>query len=162
VTASTSALIAPGRYFEELSPGMTFCTDGRTIIDSDVMQFAGLTADHNYLHVNHEAAKDGPFGAPVAHGMLVMSVSQGLFVLSGVVRGTSLGLAGFSDWRFLKPVFLGDTIHAEVEVKAARRASRGARGICEFEVRVVNQASAVVQSGTAVVLVATKPERTSE
>jgi acyl dehydratase len=149
--------VEDGKFFEDLSVGDNFSTDGRTITESDVIMFAGMTADHNYLHVDFQSARKGPFGAPVAHGMLVMSIGQGLLVESRLLHGTSLGLAGFSDWRFVKPVFFGDTIRAEIEVTGTRRASRGARGVCHFGLRLLNQQSEIVQSGTAVIMVAIRP-----
>jgi acyl dehydratase len=145
-----------GLHFEDLSVGRTFQTDGRTVTESDVFLFAGLTADYNYLHVDRHAAATGPFGAPVAHGMLVMSIGQGLFVSSRLLHGTSLGLAGFSEWKFTRPVFFGDTVHMQIEVSSARLTSRGDRGVCQFLLSLRNQEDDEVQTGIAVVLVASR------
>lgn len=146
----------PGLYLEDIEVGQKFDLDGRTITESDVLRFAGLTGDFNSLHVDYEEARAGPFGRPVAHGMLVMSVAQGLLVQSRIVHGTSLGLAGFEEWRFIRPVFMGDTIRSSVEIMGARRASSGDKGVCRFRQSVRNQTSELVQEGSYVVMLAVK------
>ncbi|MGE5417147.1 MAG: MaoC family dehydratase [Acidobacteriota bacterium] len=85
----------------------------KTISEHDVYTFAGLTGDFSWVHVNEERAKKGRFGQRIAHGMLTIGFIS-------CVIGTQIPGPGTiyltQDMKFLKPVFFGDTIHAEVEV----------------------------------------------
>ena len=66
-----------GMYFEDFEVGARFVTAGRTVTESDVMSFAGLSGDMNPLHVDREFARGTAFGEPVAHGLLVLSIAAG-------------------------------------------------------------------------------------
>ena len=65
-------------YLEDVSVGDAFTTVARTITEADIVSFAYLSGDFNPLHMDHEWARRGPFGRPIAHGMLSLAVSSGL------------------------------------------------------------------------------------
>ena len=87
-------------YFEDFEVGATFSTAARTITESDVMAFAGVSGDFNPLHVDREFCGTLPYGEPIAHGLLVLSVASGLGVQTGIFSGTNLAFLGIEEWRF--------------------------------------------------------------
>jgi 3-hydroxybutyryl-CoA dehydratase len=133
-----------GRYFEDFKVGEVLVTGRRTVEGGDVSRFAGLTGDFNPLHTDETFAKETPFGARVAHGILTLAVSNGQQNLSGWFEGTALALLGLDRLRFTAPVKFGDTIHTEMTVKQARESSRTDRGVVTFDVVVRNQRDEVV------------------
>ena len=142
-----------GRHFEEIEVGGEFATGSRTITQADIDAFADLTGDRNPLHVDEEFARAGPFGGRIAHGPLVFALAIGLVSASGFVLGTALGMLALEDWRFLRPVRVGDTITVRFTVTEKRPSSTPGRGIVKRLIRVLDQTGAVVQEGTSVILV---------
>ena len=67
-------------YFEDCTIGEVRTSRGRTITETDIVNFAGLSGDFVELHMNEEYARNGPFGKRIAHGALVFSISTGLMV----------------------------------------------------------------------------------
>lgn len=146
-----------GMYFEEFQVGQKVITDGRTISEHDILAFAGLSGDFNTIHTDAEYARTTPFGQRVAHGLLVLSIVSGLAVKSGIVDGTILAFREVSEWKFSKPVFIGNTIHAEVEVTETKAFPRLGGGAVTLRVVVKNQSNDTVQTGTWVFLVLSQP-----
>ncbi len=128
-----------GRYFDDFKVGEVLVTGRRTVEGGDVSRFAGLTGDFNPLHTDEVFARQAPFGARVAHGILTLAVSNGQQNLSGWFEGTALALLGLDRVRFTAPVKFGDTIHTEMTVKQARESSKAERGVVTFDVAVKNQ-----------------------
>jgi acyl dehydratase len=137
--------------------GRQWVTQRRTITESDVSTFAGLSGDFNPLHVDETFAAQGPFGRRVVHGLLVLSIATGLRQQSGVFYGVVRAFAELKSWRFLKPVFMGDTIMVVTTVMEARPTSKPGQGIVEQRVDVVNQDGDIVQSGIFVTMIAGRP-----
>ena len=105
-----------------------------------INQFAELTGDHQWIHVDVERAKkESPFGAPIAHGFLTLSLlprlaSGGTFRLTG--QGSAINY-GAESLRFLAPVPSGSQVHARNRVVRAEAKSGGTLLTSEIEVRVV-------------------------
>src|SRR5437667_2694739 len=123
-----------GRFFEDFKMGEVLVTGRRTVEGGDVSRFAGLTGDFNPLHTDEVFAKQTPFGARVAHGILTLAVSNGQQNLSGWFEGTALALLGLDRVKFTAPVKFGDTIHTEMTVTQARASSTPGRGAGAFDV----------------------------
>jgi acyl dehydratase len=85
--------------------------------------------------------------------MLGMSVMTGLVARTGMLDGTALAFLGIEDWKFLKPVFLGDTIHVRMTVSGIRPSSKPGSGVLKRLVEIVNQRGEVTQSGSLVTLI---------
>ena len=145
-------------YFEDLTLGRQFVTQSRTVTESDVVAFAGLSGDFNALHVDETFAAAGPFGRRVAHGLLVLSMATGLRQQSGVFHGVVRAFAEVRSWVFRRPVFIGDTITAVTTIVSARTTSKPGQGIVEQRVDVVNQHGDIVQTGIFVTMIACRPE----
>lgn len=134
--------IAAGRYYwEDLQIGFKYRTSSRTITESDIVSFAALTGDMNRAHVDDEAARRGPFGKRIAHGLLVVSYMAGLntrTIVNQLLEPSMLALLG-TECRFLKPTFAGDTITVDIEVIETRPSSKPDRGIVKFRRNAVSQ-----------------------
>jgi acyl dehydratase len=152
-----SAARKRGLYFEEFTPGMTITSAGRTVTESDIVSFACLTGDFNQIHVDAEYARDTPFGQRVAHGLLVLSFSLGLAVQTGVLEGTILAFREVIEWKFSKPVFIGDTIQVSMTVTEVKEIKRINAGSVTVNVEVKNQRSEVVNKGILSFLMALQP-----
>jgi 3-hydroxybutyryl-CoA dehydratase len=146
-----------GLYFEEFEPGMTIITPGRTITESDIVGFAGLTGDFNLIHTDAVYSAASPFGQRVAHGLLGLSIASGLGTRTGVLEGTVMAFREVNEWKFVKPVFIGDTIHAEMEVMEMKAMPRIGGGAVMLKVDVKNQKDEGVMKGSWTVLIMSKP-----
>ncbi len=135
-----------GMLFEEFEVGLDIETAARTITETDIVNFAGLSGDFNFIHTNAYAAKDTPFGQRVAHGMLVASIATGLAVQQGFIDGTTLAFREL-EWKFTKPVFIGDTVHVAIKVTETKPMPRLGGGLVTFDARVVNQDGDPVHKG---------------
>jgi 3-hydroxybutyryl-CoA dehydratase len=146
-----------GLYFEEFEVGQKLVTRGRTITDSDLVQFAGLTGDFNPMHTDAEYMKGSMFGQRIAHGLLSLSYAMGQAYQLGVLERTVLAFREI-DMKFSAPVFIGDTIRAELTVLEKTEARRLGGGLVKFEMRILNQEGKVVQKGNISLLMAAKPQ----
>ena len=104
-----------GHFFEDLSVGTTVISPGRTVTETDLMTFAGLSGDFNQVHVNAEYARKGPFGQRVVYGLLGMAFATGLLSQIGFIAETAVAWRDLT-WKFSRPIFIGDTIHARAAV----------------------------------------------
>lgn len=141
-----------GRYFEEFELGDTMVTQEHVVTEEEIVAFARLTGDNNPLHTDHEYTKTHMFGQPVAHGLLVLSIASGLSWQLGFMQETVLAFRGL-EWKFSRPVFIGDRIRVKVEVYQRKAMPRLGGGAVIFDVKVLNQDDDVVQRGKWNVLV---------
>ncbi len=160
MTPPTPAEFGAMRYFwEDLPVGFTWKTSSRTITEADVTLFASLTGDFNRAHVDAEFAAAGPFGQRIAHGLLIVAFMAGLntrTIVNQLLEPSQLALLGV-DTKFLRPTFIGDTIHVAVEVAAARTTSKPGRGVLTFKRSAINQRGEIVVECLAHMLVAMRP-----
>ena len=148
-----------GLSYGDLHVGMSFRSPGRTITDADLVAFAGLTGDYSELHTSDVYARSSQFGRRVAHGMLGLAYAHGLmWARTGELRDMAVAFLGISDWRFVGPVFVGDTIFVDYRIAELRDSrSKPTQAIATFDVEVVNQDGTVVQRGRKVLLVSKVP-----
>ena len=148
-----------GYTYADLHVGMSFRSPGRTITDADLVAFAGLTGDYSELHTSDVYAKSSEFGRRVAHGMLGLAYAHGLmWARTGDLRETAIAFLGIDDWRFLQPIFVGDTIFVNYRIAELRDSkSRPTQAIATFDVAVVDQDNRVVQRGRKALLVSKVP-----
>jgi len=134
-----------GKYFGELQVGTRFeHRPGRTVTETDNLLFSTMSMNPQPLHLDVEFARQSPFGQILVNSMFTLAVVIGLSV-GETTLGTTVGNLGFDETRFPNPVFIGDTIYAATEVKAARESkSRPEWGIVTFEHRGTNQRGEVV------------------
>ena len=150
--------IGKGLYFEEFEVGMTITSPGRTITESDIVSFAGLSGDYTQIHTDVEFSKSSPLGRRVAHGLLGLAVASGLAARTGVLEGTALAFREINDWKFIKPIFIGDTVHILMTVIEVKGLPRLGGGAVSIELRVINQNEETLMKGVWKVLMASQPE----
>jgi 3-hydroxybutyryl-CoA dehydratase len=138
-------------YFDDVQVGQEWLSLGRTVTETDLVNFAGLSGDFNPIHIDHEFAKTTPFRRPIAHGLLVFSLSTGLAVNTPMMR--TLAFISIRDWQFKEPVFIGDTLHVRTTVAEKQVSGRGRRGIVTWKRQIINQADKIVQEGITVTMV---------
>ena len=148
-----------GYRYADLHVGMAFRSPGRTITDADLVAFAGLTGDFSELHTSEVYAKNSQFGRRVAHGMLGLAYAHGLmWPRTGELRETAVAFLGINDWKFLEPIFVGDTIFVNYQISELRDSkSRPTQAIAVFDVSVVDQNDRTVQRGSKALLVSKVP-----
>jgi 3-hydroxybutyryl-CoA dehydratase len=147
-----------GMWFEEFEVGEQIISPGRTITESDIVSFAGLSGDYNQIHTNAELAGKTPFGQRVAHGLLGLSIASGLAMRTGVLEGTVIAFREINNWKFTNPIFIGDTIHAELNILETKPIPRIGGGSLIIEIVVKNQRDEVTMKGTWTALVSSKPK----
>ncbi len=136
--------------FEQLNVGDKWTSTERTVIAADLQSFANLTGDHDPLHTDPQFAANGPFGKPVAHGLLGLSILAGLSSKAPAVL--TAALVDIRSWSFTKPVFVGDVVRAVTEVIDLK--PRGRRhGEVHWYRQLFNQNGDKVQDGILVTLV---------
>ena len=143
-------------HLEDIEVGSVLASPARTITPDDISTFASLTGDHNPLHSDPAAVAEGPpYDAPVAHGLLITSISSGQ---PTAADGWALGVYLEETRRFVAPVYAGDAIRTLSTVTDVRRSrSKPDRGVVTMQVQVRNQRDEVVQTGIDVVLVGARP-----
>lgn len=148
-----------GYRYADLHVGMAFRSPGRTITDADLVGFAGLTGDFSELHTSDIYAKNSQFGRKVAHGLLGLAYAHGLmWARTGELRETAVAFLGINEWKFLEPIFVGDTIFVNYRISELRDSkSRPTQAIAVFDVSVVNQDNTTVQRGSKALLVSKVP-----
>lgn len=125
-------------YFEDYEVGSSRTSTGRTITEADIVTHAGQTGDFYPHHMDAEWCKTQPFGARMAHGTLVLSVSVGM--LAGEINESAMSY-GYDKVRFIAPVFIGDTITSKAEIVAKRDHAKKPEefGMVDEQVTVTNQ-----------------------
>ena len=147
-----------GLYFEDFFVGQSLDTQKRTISEDDIMSFARLSGDDNRIHTDPEFSKTTMFGKQVAHGLLGLAIASGLAWQTGILDGTVIAFREVNEWKFVKPVFIGDTIYVELEVTETKALPRIGGGSVTILLEVKNQNDEVCHRGTWTVLMMSKPE----
>lgn len=135
-------------YLNEFHVGDIFTTLSRTVTETDVVLFAGITGDNNPIHTDKTYAENLPFKSRIAHGLLGAGIAVGLWGRMGLVDGSAIAAIG-TEWKFVGAIKIGDTIHSEVEVLEIKRSkSKPDRGILKIQYKIINQDDQVCQIGS--------------
>jgi acyl dehydratase len=141
------------KYFEDFTAGEIAVTRARTITETDIVNFAALTGDWYPLHTDIEYAKKGPFGERIAHGLLILSIANGLMPLYDMAI---VAFYGMDKVRFTAPTKIGDTIHVELEV-VEKQDKGDIGGVITLKEYVKNQRGENVALSIKKVLIAKRP-----
>jgi acyl dehydratase len=136
---------AAHRYFEDIEVGEEYESPGRTVTETDIVMFAGLSGDFNVLHTDAEFMKRSAFGERIAHGLLGLAMQSGLLT-RGMRPYATTAFSGLK-WRFKAPIKIGDTIRVRARVVAKREAPQPDGGLVVLNRTVLNQRDEVVQEG---------------
>jgi acyl dehydratase len=149
-----------GRHCEDFQPGTVLRHDlHRTVTEADNLLFTALTHNSSPLHLDAEAMRTSEFGRPLVNSCFTFGLMVGVSV-ADTTMGTAVANLGYDEVRFPKPVFAGDTLRVETEVKAVRdSASRPDAGVVPLVHRTFNPRDALVASCSRTVLVRRREPR---
>lgn len=136
-------LLGKGFYWQEMPVGARYRTYGRTITETDIVNFISCTGMLELLFTNEVYRQtESAIKGRLVPGALVFSMAEGL-TIGGTIQGTGMAFLGM-DLEIKGPTFAGDTIHVEIEVTESRAASKGNRGLVRTRNTVVNQSNVPV------------------
>jgi len=144
------------QYFEDYEIGQVHHSHGRTITEADIVLHAGQTGDFYPHHMDAEFCKQQPFKERIAHGTLILSVAVGM--LAGEINDVAMSY-GYDGIRFIRPVFIGDTITAHATIAEKREYGKNPEefGLVDEKVEVTNHKGELVMALTHIYLVHKKP-----
>ena len=150
----------PGKYYDEITLGEERLTPRVTVTEGHILAYAGVAGDFSPLHMDEEYARTTEFGQRVAHGLMGLSLVDGLKVQSAFFQdGIALGW----NWRFKSPIRIGDTLQAHLRITEMRvPKSRPHMGIVHVQVTLLNQRNEVVQEGEHQLMVPRRPGAATE
>ena len=134
-----------GHAFEDFEVGQSFDTEGITLTEGMIVDFA-FGYDPQPFHVDSQAACRSPYGGLIASGFQTLALTFRLFRDTGVITGTSQGEAGADEVRWLRPVRPGDTIRVKVTVAGLLPSRKAERGTVRLAYSTLNQHSEVVMT----------------
>jgi acyl dehydratase len=141
------------QFFEDYTVGASRETLGRTITETDIVLHAGQTGDFYPHHMDAEWCKTQDFKQRIAHGTLIFSVAVGM--TAGAINPEAFSY-GYDRLRFIKPVFIGDTIRVRVSIKEKREHKKPGHGVVSELVEVFNQKNETVLACEHLLLVRKK------
>jgi len=147
-----------GLYFEEFSVGQQIITPARTVTENDIVTFAGLSGDLNAIHTDAEFSRSTPYGQRIAHGLLGLSIASGLAMRTGFMEGTVMAFREINEWKFTRPILIGDTIHVVINVVETKAMPRLGGGLIVISLEVKNQRDETTMKGTWTALMAGQPK----
>ncbi|WP_312970181.1 phenylacetic acid degradation bifunctional protein PaaZ [Acinetobacter gerneri] len=144
------------KSFDELRVGERLLTARRTVTEADIVNFACLSGDHFYAHMDKIGAENSFFGERVAHGYFIVSAAAGLFV--DAAPGPVIANYGMDNLRFVEPVKIGDTIQVELTCKQKtpkplKDPEQKAHGVVVWDIKVKNQRGELVATYDILTLV---------
>jgi acyl dehydratase len=141
-------MIGHGVYFDDYKVGVTYQTLGRTISETDIVNFVNLGGFTEPLFMDMEyVKKESLFGTRMAPGVMTFAMSEGLVMQTGLIHGVGMAWLG-GEVKVTAPVVAGDTIRVEVEIVDKRETKKPDRGIVTYKHRVLNQRGETVMELT--------------
>ena len=147
-----------GLYLDEFEVGKVYVSNARTVTETDVVNFAGVSGDFNPLHMDEEFGKQNMFGKRVAHGALGFIMNTGFENQMGLYMGTCIAFMEFT-CKYLAPLCIGDTVHTEVTPTELIPSSKNPKkGILKQTARLVNQEGKVIMESQETLMMKRKAE----
>jgi acyl dehydratase len=142
------------KYFEDYKVGQYEESQGRTVTETDVVNFSNLSWDHKSIHTDEEYAKlHTPFGTRVSHGMLGLVIASGLIANLNIFRDIAVFAFTKFSWEFKRPIYMNDTLRVKVEIVEKEERPGKDTGIIRMDRKVLNQKDTVVQQGVSEMIV---------
>ena len=145
-----------GKFIEDFTVGEVHVSPGRTVTETDVVAFSWVSGDTNPMHTDAEYSAKSPIGRRIAHGALGLSICTGLSARLGYLDGTAIAALGIDEWKFLKPIYLNDTVTLRATVVEARNTSKPDRGVLIRRMDLLNQRGDLLQTGLMTTMVRTR------
>jgi len=148
------------KYYEDFEVGQEWSSPGRTITEADVTTFAMLSGDYDEIHTNEDfCRRESPFKTRIAHGMLGLSLVEGLKKRIPAFAETRYIASLKWNWKFTGPIMLGDTVHVKIRINKMRESkSKPDRGIIVEGGQMINQRGEAVQEGEHSLMIWRKPK----
>lgn len=145
----------PGKFYDDIQIGDERLTPRVTVTEAHVLAYAGVAGDFSPIHMDEVYAQSTVFGGRIAHGLMGLSLTDGMKVQSGFFRdGIALGWS----WNFKKPIRIGDTLQVKFRIADMRiPKSRSDMGILIIAIELLNQHGKVVQEGEHRLMVPRRP-----
>lgn len=158
MSVETGTQLLPGKYYyEDLFEGAYFRTGRIVVTETHIVNFAGISGDFFDVHMDDGFAREQGFPSRIAHGLLGLSLIDGLKNRADV-QFQAVASLGWKEWNFKAPIVAGDSIGATITVISMRLTSRGDRGIVELAFEVKNQEGTIVQHGRNALLIRNRPD----
>ncbi|MDR3437225.1 MaoC/PaaZ C-terminal domain-containing protein [Telmatospirillum sp.] len=143
------------RYYDDVKVGDEGISPTFTVTAEHIMTYAELTGDFTPVHTDEDYAKTTPFGTRVAHGLLGLSLADGLKTQANLQfpPGMSLGWT----WDFRLPIKIGDTVHVKFHIASMRLTKKVGWGIVVLASELINQNDEVVQQGEHRLMIPRRP-----
>lgn len=142
----------PRYSFSSLPIGAKLVTGGRTLTETDLSLFCMLTGDWHGIHADSTVAASTTFGRRIFQGTFGIALAQAMAASALQFEEPVIAALGFREWSFRAPMFIGDTVHAEVEI-ADKRLTRDCRGIIARRIRLLRHDGDVLQEGLSDLMV---------
>jgi acyl dehydratase len=136
--SDTYPLIAAGMTWQQMGVGMRFRTNARTLSEADLAAFVAMTLYTEPLFLDARHAEEGGYSGRLLPGGMTFVVAEGLVLQTNVLGGTGLAFM-HTDMDVKRPVYVGDTVHVEVEVTESRQSSKPGRGVVTSRNSIRNQ-----------------------
>ncbi|MGE4340261.1 MAG: MaoC/PaaZ C-terminal domain-containing protein [Pigmentiphaga sp.] len=149
----STPLRAPAKRFDELAVGMRGRSPGRTLNDGDLTFSCMLSGGWHPIHADAEYARGTDLGQRILHGSYCVLLATGLAADLPDLGGAVITDLGLRDWRYRAPVFVGDTLYADVEISSLRVSRDPSRGVLERRIQLVKADGEVAQEGISILLV---------
>lgn len=140
-------------FYGDFEPGQVFVSQGRTMTETDLQMFSMLTGDWNPVHNDAEFAKTTKFGERLMHGAFGIGLGIGLMHTLGIFEDSAVALLDVAEWKFLEPVYIGDTLHLRLTILDKSLGTSGNTGRIGRRFELINQHGRPAHSGRADVLV---------
>lgn len=134
-------------FYEDFEVGNSYRSPGRTIGEADVVNFAAFSGDWFPLHTDEEYSKNGPFQGRIAHGLLGLTLTEGLKSRIPEFLGAAYVASLYWNYKFTNPIRLGDTVSLMVQIQSKRDTQNPGRGLVVEYVSMINQRGEVVGEG---------------
>jgi acyl dehydratase len=157
----TDGVAAPsqetGWYIEDFQPGAQVLTMGRTVTETDLVNYLGLSAFFEEVFMNSPMAHaESVYRRRVVPAVLVLAIAEGLFVLTGRLN-RGIAFLGMTDLQMKAPVAVGDTLRVRLEVRSTRMTSKPGRGILEVAHAVEADGSRLVMEYVSTRMMQARP-----
>lgn len=143
-------------YFEDFHPSQTFTSGGRTLTEADLTMFSMISGDWNPIHADAVYAAGTRYGQRLIHGTLGIAIATGMMHELGIFHRSAVAMLSLREWKFLKPIFVGDTLHLVLDILAVNPGTSMRVGAIDRRLQLVNQNGETVQDGSSEVLVLKK------
>ena len=135
------------RFYEDLEVGEEYESPGRTITETDVVNFSAISGDWSPVHSDEEYCRKSRYKTRIAHGLLGLAVVEGLKQRIPEFANVRYMASLYWNYKFTGPILMGDTIRVRVRIQSKRETKKSDRGVVVEYVTMLNQRGEVVQEG---------------